>query len=66
MQINSNQQRGSTGLCNSASCGGRATLRECVNAASTAATRSGDYLHIEGAFSVRTADGDGLVVGGRL
>ena len=29
-------------------------MRECVNAASNAATRSGDYLQIEGAFSLST------------
>ena len=67
MQIISNQQPGNAnGPCNSASCGGRTegTMRECVNAASNAATRSGDYLQIEGAFSIVTVPHLGLAVGG--
>ena len=70
MQIISNQQPGNAnGPCNSASCGGRTggtggTTRECVNADSNAATRSGDYLQIEGAFSIVTVPHLGLAVGG--
>ena len=56
MQIDSNQLNGRTGLCDTASCGGRRDI-ECVNEASTLATRSGDYLQIEGAFSLDTGAG---------
>ena len=66
MQINSNKQAGDPiGLCNTASCGGRTggTLLECVNPDSNAATMSGDYLQIEGAFSLDTVAG-GATLGG--
>ena len=64
MQIDSNLQAGAgNGHCAAASCGGRGNF-ECVNQASNITNTSGDYLQIEGAFSLDTRDG-GTRGGGR-
>ena len=61
MHIATNKVAANPGHCGSASCGNRGTI-ECVNRDNSAGI-NGDYLYIEGAYSLDDGTGGGVAGG---